>query len=47
METHEGIVLDRDQRVALLLYANQRLYEQGKIGKEIYEASKLEILLVK
>ena len=47
METHEGIVLDRDQRVALLLYANQRLYEQGKIGNEIYEAAKVKILLVK
>ncbi len=47
MESHEGIVLDRDQRVALLLYANQRLYEQGKIGKEIYEAAKVKILLVK
>ena len=47
METHEGIVLDRDQRVALLLYANQRLYEQGKIGKEIYEDAKVKKLLVK
>ena len=43
----ESNVLDREQRIALLLYVNQRLYEQGKIGKEIYEVAKVKILLVK
>ena len=47
MESHEKMVLDREQRIALLLYANQRLYEQGRIGKEISEAAKAKILLVK
>lgn len=47
MESNEGIVLDRDQRVALLLHVNQRLYQKGEISKEVYEAAKEKILLVK
>lgn len=47
MESNEGIVLDRDQRVAILLHVNQRLYQKGEISKEIYEAAKEKILLVK
>lgn len=46
MESNEGIVLDRDQRVALLLHVNQRLYQKGEISKEVYEAAKEKILLV-
>lgn len=47
MDTHERIALDRDQRVALLLHVNQRLYQKGEISKEVYEAAKEKILLVK
>ena len=46
MESNEGIVLDRDQRVALLLHVNQRLYQKGEISKEVYEEAKEKILLV-
>lgn len=47
MDTHERIALDRDQRIALLLHVNQRLYQKGEISKEAYEAAKEKILLVK
>lgn len=47
MEVLERIALDRDQRVALLLHVNQRLYQKGEISKEVYEAAKEKILLVK
>lgn len=47
METHEGIVLDRNQRVALLLHVNQRLYQKGEISKAVYEATKEKILSIK
>ena len=44
METHERIALDRDQRVALLLHVNQRLYQKGEISKAVYEAAKENIV---
>ena len=47
MDTHERIALDRDQRVALLLHVNQRLYQKGEISKDVYEAAKEKILLAK
>ena len=47
MEVLERIALDRDQRVALLLHVNQRLYQKGEISKEVYEAAKEKILSVK
>ena len=47
METHERIALDRDQRVALLLHVNQRLYQKGEISKAVYEAAKEKILSIK
>ena len=47
METHERIALDRDQRVALLLHVNQRLYQKGEISKDVHEAAKEKILLAK
>lgn len=47
MDTHERIALDRDQRIALLLHVNQRLYQKGEISKEVYETAKEKILLVK
>lgn len=47
MESHERMVLDREQRIALLLHINQCLYQKGEISKEIYEAAKVKILLVK
>ncbi len=47
MEVLERIALDRDQRVALLLHVNQRLYQKGEISKEVYEAAKEKILLAK
>ena len=47
METNERIALDRDQRVALLLHVNQRLYQKGEISKAVYEAAKEKILSIK
>ena len=47
METHERIALDRNQRVALLLHVNQRLYQKGEISKAVYEAAKEKILSIK
>lgn len=47
METHERIALDRNQRVALQLHVNQRLYQKGEISKTVYEAAKEKILSIK
>lgn len=47
MESHERMVLDREQRIALLLHINQQLYDKGEICKETYESAKIKILLVK
>ena len=46
-KTDNVLTLTRTQKNAILLQINQRLFEKGEISKEIYEAAKAKILLVK
>ena len=46
-KTDNVLTLARTQKNAILLQINQRLFEKGEISKEIYEAAKAKILLVK
>ena len=41
------IKLAREQRTAILLHVNERLYENGEISKTLYEYAKVKILTIK
>lgn len=41
------IKLACEQRTAILLHVNERLYEKGEISKTLYEYAKVKILAIK
>lgn len=45
--TNTNQILTIDQKKALYLHINERLYVAGTISKSLYDAAKLEIIKIK
>ncbi len=47
MKLEDELTLTREQKNAVMLQINQRLYEKGEIPRGLYEQAKRKIMLIK